>query len=80
MFSLDVVNVRSFGWVGVEYVGRGRDLLLGNPFLMGIDGDRESVISQYRVWLWEKVKERGEVWHELVRIAKKVAKGEKITE
>lgn len=26
---------------------------LGNPFKIGVDGDREAVIKKYRAWLWE---------------------------
>ncbi len=28
----------------------------GNPFVIGRDGDRETVIARYREWLWNRVK------------------------
>lgn len=30
---------------------------LANPFVIGKDGNREEVVSKYRSWLWEQVKE-----------------------
>lgn len=34
------------------YIGRGS--IWGNPFILGKDGDRDAVISQYRLWLSEQ--------------------------
>jgi hypothetical protein len=59
---------KSFKGEGI-YVGR--PSVLGNPFAIGRDGDRAEVIAKYRVWLWERVKARGKVFEELVRIKKK---------
>ena len=28
----------------------------GNPYILGIDGDRDTVIARYRVWLWDRIK------------------------
>lgn len=36
-----------------EYVGRPR--ALGNPFVIGKDGNRLEVISNYRRWLWQEM-------------------------
>jgi hypothetical protein len=33
-----------------EYIGRPSPL--GNPFIIGPDGDRDEVIAKYRRWLW----------------------------
>jgi len=66
--AIYVVNKKSFRGEGI-YVGR--PSVLGNPFAIGRDGDRTEVIGKYRVWLWEQVKARGEVFKELVRIRKK---------
>ncbi|GIK44892.1 MAG: hypothetical protein BroJett012_07950 [Betaproteobacteria bacterium] len=38
---------------GALYVGRGTPL--GNPFVIGQDGDREECIARYRPWLEEKI-------------------------
>lgn len=77
VFSVSVVSVRSFGWLGVEYVGRGRGSVLGNPFVLGRDGDRKKVVQLYRSWLWAHV-QRGEgvVWCELVRLVQLARCGE----
>jgi len=70
-----VVNKRTFKGDGI-YVGRGQDSVLGNPFEMKSEADRERVISEYRVWLWERIKERGKVFAELVRIKKLAEQGD----
>lgn len=28
----------------------------GNPFVIGVHGTRDEVISKYRAWLWDKVR------------------------
>lgn len=53
---IHVVNKRTFKGEGI-YVGR--PSILGNPFKMKDEADRERVIQEYRTWLWERVKERG---------------------
>jgi len=45
--EIQVVNVRDGGYT--IYIGRGS--CLGNPFVIGKDGDRNQVIEKYRVWL-----------------------------
>ena len=44
----------------------GRPSVLGNPFKLGKDGDRQEVIAKYRRWLWEEIKKRERVYKELV--------------
>jgi len=68
-----VVNKRAFGGEGI-YVGR--PSVLGNPFPMKGEADRDRVIVKYRVWLWQKVRERGQVFAELMRIRKLAEQGE----
>lgn len=70
-----VVNKREFGDGGI-YVGRGRGSVLGNPFVMESEADRARVIQEYRLWLWEKIKEKSEVFAELVRIKKSAEQGD----
>lgn len=36
------------------YVGRGSKF--GNPFRIGVDGNREEVIEQYRLHLWNMIR------------------------
>lgn len=81
--AVEVVSVRSFGWLGVDYVGRGRGSVLGNPFVVGRDGSRSEVVALYRVWLWGEVRaglrgEGGVVWAELLRLARLVRAGERV--
>ena len=62
-----IVNCRNHRGARV-YVGR--PSVLGNPFVLGCDGDRAAVIAQYRRWLWQQVqRESGAVWDELQRLA-----------
>lgn len=68
-----VVNRKTFKGDGV-YVGR--PSVLGNPFVIGKDGDRAEVIAKYRIWLWSQVKARGKVFAELVRIKKLAEQGD----
>ena len=62
---MNVVNKKVFRGSG-EYIGR--PSVLGNPFAIGRDGNREQVIAKYRVWLWAEIKKRGKVYDELVRL------------
>lgn len=71
--GIHVVSKRTFKGDGI-YVGR--PSLLGNPFVIGKDGDRAEVIAKYRVWLWNQVKARGAVFAELVRIKRLAEKGD----
>lgn len=41
------------------YIGRGSPL--GNPFVIGTDGDREFCIEEYRKYLLQKIKEKDKV-------------------
>lgn len=47
-----------------EYVGRPH--ILGNPFVLGKDGDRDTVIAKYRQWLWSQLQPSG---NKAVRLA-----------
>jgi hypothetical protein len=40
------------------------------------EAERERVILDYKVWLWERIKERGKVFAELVRIKKLAERGD----
>jgi len=33
-----------------------RRTALGNPFVMGRDGDRDTVCEKYKVWLWAEIR------------------------
>lgn len=49
---IEVINKRGVqAYIG-EYIGRPNPL--GNPFVLGKDGDRTTVIQRYRDWLTAK--------------------------
>lgn len=68
-----IENRKTYRGEGV-YIGR--PALLGNPFKIGEHGTREQVIAMYREWLWEQIKQRGEVYRELKRLAEEARQGE----
>ena len=45
---------RSRGEHGDVYIGRPSKW--GNPFIIGRDGDRATVVEKYRAWLWDEIK------------------------
>lgn len=47
VFYGDVVHVRD-QVNGAVYIGRGRGSVFGNPFVIGVDGDRETVVVKFR--------------------------------
>jgi hypothetical protein len=56
------LKVDSYG----VYIGRGS--VLGNPFIIGKDGNREEVIEKYRKYLWVEMVKRDTIWNELIRL------------
>lgn len=70
-----IENKKTYHGDGV-YIGR--PSLLGNPFKIGRDGTRREVTQRYRVWLWEQIKRRGEVYLELQRLAAIARQGDLI--
>ena len=84
MRKIEIVNVRGMeaNAQSVVYVGRAcagwKGSLLGNPFQIGKDGSREEVIEKYRYWLWARMKEKGVVYDEIMRLAKRYAEGRRI--
>ena len=54
----------------------GRPSLLGNQFRIGKDGTREDVIRLYRAWLWEQIRRRAAIYHELKRLARIASRGD----
>ncbi|MCT7984961.1 DUF4326 domain-containing protein [Laspinema sp. A4] len=89
--NISVVNGKVGGFRGVnrQYIGRSNaryglaQSALANPFHIGKDGNREMVIEKYRHWLWVQIKAglRGEsnaAFEELISIAKRAVRGEKL--
>lgn len=64
---INVVNCKTYRGKS-EYVGRPG--VLGNPFVIGKQGDRAAVIRRYRRWLWNELqRESGPVVEEIHRLA-----------
>lgn len=63
---IHIENKKTYRGRGV-YIGR--PSLLGNPFHIGTHGTRDEVIAQYRIWLWQQIKEQTPVFQELQRLA-----------
>lgn len=66
------------GVVSSNQVYVGRPSVLGNPFVLGKDGDRETVVRKYKSWLEEQWATNKEVQKELVRLARKEKAGEEL--
>jgi hypothetical protein len=75
MATISVLNVREQRGEDKFRVYVGRPSQLGNPFVIGRDGDRDAVIEKYRRWLWERVQERGDVYNQLVAICDRIRSG-----
>ena len=84
MRKIEIVNVRGMKAhaPGVVYIGRAcagwKQSPLANPFAIGKDESRESVIEKYRHWLWREIQIRGSVYRELMRLSGIYAEGGKI--
>lgn len=74
-FVIVVANIWNGTPAGpVEYVGRNRKSRLGNPYRIGVDGNRDQCVKKYRAWLWEHIEARDEVFAklgELIEMARK---------
>lgn len=50
-----VVNVNAGVYYDV-YIGRGGNSDLGNPFKIGVHGNREQVVATYRVYFYRRIR------------------------
>jgi hypothetical protein len=68
-----IVNGVKVGFNGRYYIGRANagkaGSILQNPFHIGKDGTREEVILMFKRYLWNCIKEKNAVYHELMRLA-----------
>jgi len=79
--QIKVVNVRALNNpCGVTYVGRRCQgwcgSVLGNPFRIGVDGDREEVIRKYREWLYKRLETDPQVQSAIMDIVRMLDRGE----
>jgi hypothetical protein len=63
---------------GVQVVYVGRPSVLGNPFVIGRDGDRATVVDKYLRWLREQWATKRPARDELLRLAERVRNGEQL--
>jgi len=69
---IKIVNKKDFNGKGF-YIGRPSPL--GNPFVIGRDGDREEVIMKYREYLKKAIKNNDKVKAEFERVKEFNRKG-----
>ena len=64
---IQIVNRKT--WRGASvYVGR--PTALGNPFVIGKDGDRALVLKKYKRWLWQEIcRTHGPAFEAMQRLA-----------
>lgn len=74
---IKVVNVKDFGNVdcwnkekGVVYIRVDRSSVLGNPFKMNSEAQREAVIVKYKDYFRKEVKKEGDFRKEVIRLYK----------
>ena len=77
---IKVVNKKNLsselGWVDF-YIGR--PSILGNPFVLKNESQRDFVVSKYRKWLWGEINNpESRVRFELFKLANKVKNKEKV--
>lgn len=52
------------------YIGRGGPW--GNPFIIGRDGDRASVIAKHKAWLWSRMQREPQLCRDILALDGKV--------
>ena len=71
---IHIVNRKTYRGASV-YVGR--PSALGNPFVIGRDGDRDTVIKKHRRWLWSQLQRgSGEVFDAIHQLAQQARNGD----
>ena len=83
---IEVVNVRGLGprrdGAGIVYVGRRcqgwQGSVLGNPFRIGVDGNREEVIRKYQDWLKKKLETDPRVQSAIMNLVWMLYGGERV--
>lgn len=79
--SVRVVSKRAGGTkpvAGETVVNIARPSMLGNPFYMACEHDRNKVVAQYRAWLIRHSKDKTAVWDEVLKLAARSKAGESL--
>lgn len=77
--SITVINGKIHGFTGEDtiYIGRNYPKLglslhpLANPFRIGPDGDRQTVLAKYKQWLWEAIQQKKAGYFMLLDLAQR---------
>jgi hypothetical protein len=75
---INIAEVSRWRKEGYHVVIVARPSRLGNPFRIGRDGGRDAVIEKYHQWLRQQYAKRNRVYKDLLALAVRVAKGERI--
>lgn len=81
MGSIQVVNIRQFSEKTVTdgiCIRIFRPNILGNPFYMKDESERESVITKFHTYLQEEYRKRREVFNELMRLVDIIKSGQNL--
>lgn len=78
--TIKVVNVNSFDErkVDGEVINIMRPSILGNPFRMSSEDEREIVVRKFYHYLREEFKKKEEVYQELIKIVEKLKSGKDV--
>jgi hypothetical protein len=76
--SITVVN-RHYHAASAQDIYIGRPSSLGNPFVIGKDGNREEVINKYKAWISGQMKSNNRIKNALAYIVKRVKDGDAIS-
>ena len=78
--TIKVVNIKNFdeSKVSGEIINIMRPQILGNPFRMSSEDEREIVVRKFYHYLREEYIKKGDVYNELVRIASIIKDGKDV--
>lgn len=78
--TIKVVNINSFDErkVDGEVINIMRPSILGNPFNMSSEDEREISVRKYYHYLREEFKKKEEVYQELIKIVEKLKSGKDV--
>jgi hypothetical protein len=68
---INIRNIKTYQGKGV-YIGRGS--VFGNPYRIGVDGNREEVIELYRRYLFNSVKAESELYQAVMGLCDKLTR------
>lgn len=84
MLPLRIININNAQHIematrfGYEVINVCRPTVLGNPYTITDENERDSAIEMYRRWIWDKIKRRGHVYNELRRIERAWREGGRV--